>query len=480
MEKVNSINTWAVNEFKEVNFGDGRLTERLIRLSNDLSVSPESSINQACGSWSQTKAAYRFFKNEKVDEIAILSSHARCTLERSRQEARILAIQDTSYICYKNHPKTKGLGLISKRAGINKTTVETNGLIMHTTFVVNTKGLPLGLLDQIIYARESLPETKKAVKKASHNNGLTIEEKESVRWLNAITQTHALLKASNTNVVTICDREADIYDFFEHAQRNNADFLVRACKDRYINKKSLYTEIHKEKLWSFMQKQASQGQIQVEIPAQKNRSSRIATLDIHFSSFAIKPPRNNIRNKTEKLADLILSGIYVIERNPPKNEEALEWLLITNLSINNFDSAIEKVRWYCLRWRIEVFHKILKSGFSIEACRLSTAKRLIRYITLMSIIAWRIFYITLIARVDPELPCTVVLEDEEWKVLYVKINQTKNFPKTVPSIKTFISWVAQLGGFLARKNDREPGPMVVWRGWRRLADLCDMWSLAHA
>lgn len=127
-----------------------------------------------------------------------------------------------------------------------------------------------------------------------------------------------------------------------------------------------------------------------------------------------------------------------------------------------------------------MFHKILKSGFSIEACRLSTAERLIRYITLMSIIAWRIFYITLIARVDPELPCTAIVEDEEWKVLYVKINKTKNFPKAVPSIKTFITWIAQLGGFMARKNDGEPGPMVVWRGWRRLADLCDMWGLAHA
>ena len=152
---------------------------------------------------------------------------------------------------------------------------------------------------------------------------------------------------------------------------------------------------------------------------------------------------------------------------------------MTNLIVNDFDAALEKVRWYCLRWRIEVFHKILKSGFLIEDCRLSTAERLIRYITLMSIIAWRIFYITLIARTQPELPCTKLLDKNEWQILYVKIHRRQNYPKVEPTIKTVVSWIAQLGGFLARKGDGEPGPMVLWRGWRRLTDLCEGWELAN-
>jgi len=281
-------------------------------------------------------------------------------------------------------------------------------------------------------------------------------------------------------VVTVCDREADIYDFFEFAQQNNADFLVRAGQNRHINKKSLHAKKHTEKLWVFMQKQSSQGQIQVELPAQKDKPARVATLDISYGEFTMNPSRNNIRNKTEDLLNFTLNGIYVIEKNPPKNEKALEWLLITNLPVNCFDSALEKVRWYCLRWRIEVFHKILKSGFLIEDCRLGTAKRLIRYITLMSIIAWRIFYITLLARTHPDLPCTKLLEEEEWQVLYANMNRTRNFPKEVPTIKKVVSWIAQLGGFLARKNDGDPGPITLWRGWRRLADLCQGWRLAHA
>jgi Transposase DNA-binding/Transposase Tn5 dimerisation domain len=471
--------TWAENEFSNIDFGDVRLTKRLIKLSDSLSDIPQSSINQACGSWSQTKAAYRFFKNEKVDVAAILSSHSNQSAERAKQEERILAIQDTSYICYKNHPKTKGLGLISKRKGLNKTEIKTDGLIMHTTFAVTTEGLPLGLLDQVVYAREPLPEEKAKIKKSSHGCSVSIEDKESIKWLNAVNKTHDLLKDSSTKVVTVCDREADIYDFFECAHSIGEDFLVRSNQTRNINKKSLHSKKNKETIKDFMEKQASQGQIQVKIPAKKNMPARTATLDISFASFTVSPSRNNIRKRTQELSNFTLSGILVIEKKPPKDIGPLEWILVANLIVNDFDAALEKVRWYCLRWRTEVFHKILKSGFLIEDCRLSTAERLIRYITLMSIIAWRIFYITLIARTHPGLPCTKLLDKNEWQVLYVKIHRSQNYPKVEPTIRTVVSWIAQLGGFLARKGDGGPGPMALWRGWRRLTDLCEGWELAN-
>ena len=168
----------------------------------------------------------------------------------------------------------------------------------------------------------------------------------------------------------------------------------------------------------------------------------------------------------------------MIEKNTPEGVEPLEWLLLTNLTINNFADTLEKVKWYCLRWRIETFHKILKSGFKVEECRLQTAKRLIRYLTVMSVLAWRIFFITLIARADPQRPCSGILCDEEWKVLYTKTHGTKSFPSKTPTIKEVVLWIAKLGGFLCRKNDKDPGPITLWRGWRRLFDLVDGWRIA--
>ena len=180
------------------------------------------------------------------------------------------------------------------------------------------------------------------------------------------------------------------------------------------------------------------------------------------------------------MPDLKIYAVYAVEKNAPKGEEPLEWLLFTDIPVNTFDEAIEKVEWYCFRWRIEVFHKILKSGLNVEKCRLGTADRLARYLTVMSIIAWRIFWITLLGQADPNLPCSVILERQEWKVLYSKFRRTKRYPKTPPTIREVVRWIAQLGGFLARKGDGEPGTITLWRGWKRLCDLSEGWALANA
>ena len=194
----------------------------------------------------------------------------------------------------------------------------------------------------------------------------------------------------------------------------------------------------------------------------------------------MNPSKNNIRHKTTSLPNLPLCAIQVIEQNQPSDTIPLEWMLLTNLPINNFEEAVEKVKWYCLRWRIEVFHKILKSGFKVEECRLGTGERLMRYLTVMSVIAWRMFFITLIARASPDIPCTTLLAEEEWRVLYVRIHKVAPPSNIIPTIKDAIIWVAKLGGYLARKNDQAPGPIVLWRGWQHLFDLTQGWQIANS
>ena len=97
----------------------------------------------------------------------------------------------------------------------------------------------------------------------------------------------------------------------------------------------------------------------------------------------------------------------------------------------------------------------------------------------MSIVAWRLFMITLIARTDPAVPCTGFLAQHEWTVLFLKVNQTRKLPKKTPTIGEVVIWVARLGGFLARNSDGPPGTITLWRGWKRLADLTEGWNLAR-
>ena len=139
--------------------------------------------------------------------------------------------------------------------------------------------------------------------------------------------------------------------------------------------------------------------------------------------------------------------------------------------------ALYVVARYYERWRIEVFHKVLKSGCRVEDCLLQTAARLQNYIALMSVVAWRLHWLTYINRTAPDLPCTHILTTVEWQALYLRMHHTTQFPPTPPTVRQAVRWIAQLGGFLGRKSDGEPGVTVIWRGWQRLQDLTATWEV---
>ncbi|MEJ2737358.1 MAG: IS4 family transposase, partial [Anaerolineae bacterium] len=155
----------------------------------------------------------------------------------------------------------------------------------------------------------------------------------------------------------------------------------------------------------------------------------------------------------------------------------IEWLLLINLPVDDFEDAVQVIEWYCCRWQIEVYHKVIKSGCRVEDCRLQTADRLQNYIALMSVIAWRLHWLTYINRVKPDLPCTVVLTPVEWQALYMRIHHTTSLPESPPTVHQAVRRIAKLGRFLGRKQDGEPGITVIWRGWQRLQDIAATWYL---
>lgn len=471
--------SWAAEEFAEVRLGDKRLDARLIKLCDRFSDAPESPINQACADWAETKAAYRFFQNDNVTVGEILATHRCKTAQRAKEHKTVLALQDTSYFVYTSHPKTEGLGKMSMKKGKNVKKIYSNGLMMHTCLAVTTDGLPLGLLDQKIFSRKL--RTRKTGKAKPHDH-LPIEEKESYRWLETLENTKAA--TGDTEIVTVCDREADLYNFFKRSHQIGASVLVRANADRTINRHSRYAEKGVKKLWEHMRQQIETGSYTIDIPKRSKtkhcqaREARTATVTVRFGSFILNPPRNNLHHGTEDLPDIEMYAVYVLEPAPPDGEEPVAWMLLTNLPVTSYEKAYEKILWYCVRWRIEMYFKVLKSGFRVEACRLGHAERLARYLTVMSIVAWRLFMITLVARTDPATPCSTFLANREWKVLFLKANTNKSLPKKPPLIGDVVIWVAKLGGYLARKSDGPPGTITLWRGWKRLADLTEGWNLA--
>jgi hypothetical protein len=138
-------------------------------------------------------------------------------------------------------------------------------------------------------------------------------------------------------------------------------------------------------------------------------------------------------------------------------------LIHTNIPINNYEDAIEKVRWYCLRWRIEIYFKVIKSGFNVERCRLETADRLIRYLAVISIVAWRVYWLTMVSRTAPNGLATDFLSEDEWRILFVRFSPTARVPKHPPSLREVTVRIAQQGGFLAGKRDGSLGITLVLR-----------------
>ena len=412
-----------------------------------------------------------------------MSAHREKTSVRAADHRTVLALQDTSYLVYTNHSKTNGLGKISMKNGKNIDKIYSRGLVMHTCFAVTTKGTPLGLFDQKIFARQLHPEHERRTTGGRNiQDVLPVEEKESFRWIKSLEATMKL--STKTQIITVCDRECDFYDFFKTADKNGSAVVVRASQNRTVNRGSRYAEKDVAKLWEYIISQPTTGAYTINISSRqktrhcKGRKPRAAQMDVKFGSFKMNPPRNNPKHKKEALPDIHMYAIHALERNPPEGEEAVEWMLLTNQPVTTFTEACERVRWYSLRWRIEMYFKVLKSGFRVETCRLGTSDRLICYLTVMSIVAWRLFMITLIARTNPSLPCSVLLSELEWTVLMAKSSRNGALPSTQPSIAEVLISIGKLGGYLARKTDGPPGTLVLWRGWKRLMDIAEGWSMA--
>lgn len=448
--------SWVEAELGTVQLGDKRLEWRLLDTAAKLANQPTHSINQACEDWADTKATYRLFDNKEVTPAKLLAPHYDRTRERLVGRDRVLSVQDTTYLNYTAHGETTGLG------PIGTTKQQLQGMVLHTAMFFTLEGMPLGLGSHEVWVREQTPcQLTKAEKRKQ-----PIAEKESFKWLQAVSSTMLRVPAG-TQVVHVGDSEADIYELFAHAATLGTDLLVRAAQDRNLAPPEL------KHLWAHTAARPEAGTLQVNVQGRNNEPDRVAIVTVRYGQVTLQPPEH----LRATLAPVHMTAIGVCEEAPPTAVTALEWLLLTTVPVLTFNDAVERIRWYRQRWQIEVYHKILKSGCAVEKCQLATAVRLTRFLALFAIIGWRLFWLTHIARQQPDAPCTVVLADHEWRALNAHFRRSVQSPARVPTVAEAMLWIARLGGFLARRGDGHPGATVIWRGWQRLNDISDTWLI---
>jgi hypothetical protein len=450
--------SWVEQELARVNLGDQRLNRRVRWLVKQFAAKPTASIPGACGGqWPASKAAYRFFDNAQVSHAAILAAHRQASLKRIGSDAQVLVMHDTTSLNYAHHPETEGLGPLENE--------HCRGLLVHSGLAVSASGVPLGVLAQQVWARDPDQVGQKHKRKKR-----PIEEKESFRWLTGL-KTSMIDRPGQAQVIHVGDREADLYEFFQEAQDQQCHVLVRAYRNRNLTQ----PEGH---LLEIVAQAPLYGEFSVPVGRKPDRRPRQATLEVRFCPVRLKPPRRPA-SQLIKLRQLNLYAIEVREVDPPKGEKALYWLLLTNLPVESFEQAQVCVRWYTWRWLVERYHYVLKSGCQIEARQLETAPRLERCLAVYAIVAWRLLWLTYQSRFAPDSPCTLALQPHEWQALYCYVHKTPVPPDEPPSLHQATRWIAQLGGFLGRKHDGEPGVKVLWRGWQRLNDIAQVWLLTH-
>jgi len=420
---------WAEQEFGNCELGDDRLSDRLVKIVSAQAAQPQGSYSQANGGQRHDlKAYYRFLNNERseLNLESMLQSHHRQTVRRMKNERTALILQDTSDLNFSTRSHCEGLGQI----GTNQTGAKSSGLRIHSSLALNEAGLPLGLVQLNGYA----PQSAKG-----KDPQRPIEQKESYRWIEGFAEAMKIAALiPNTQVINVADREADIFELFDFRRRQTgrkAHLLIRAKNDRCL-------EATERKLFEDLAAAPLAKRVSITVPRQREHLSKPSTpgrpglpareaqVEIRFKQVTLSAPDTA---QTRNLQPITLWAIYLLEKNPPAGATPLQWLLLTTIQVQSAKQALKCIRWYCRRWRIEEWHRVLKSGCNILDHQNHSAEALLRAIAIDAVIAWRIMLLALLGREVPELPCEIVFNPCECRVLELlaKKNDATNLSLSV-------------------------------------------------
>jgi Transposase Tn5 dimerisation domain/Transposase DNA-binding len=474
------MNESIARELAAIDLGDVRLNRRAEQVLARLLESPLASPTAAMHGWAEMVGAYRLLDHPECTLEAILQAHRQPVLERVRTQSRVLLIQDTTELDYSSKKKQAGRGPLGE--------ADRQGYFLHTQWAVSEHRLPLGSWDWQIRARD--PE----VGIASERKKKPIEEKESYRWLEGYRHACALAEqAPGVEVISCADREGDVYEVFvewqQHRQDNlpAAEWLIRCNQNRAILQSddeavvrsalgpaaSLIEEVRQTPAVGGVCFEISTKEQFKKIKGTRRRSvrqGRRVRQEIRVRRVSLRPPDR----PGHKLPSVSIWVVMATEVDPPPGQDPINWTLLTSKPVENLEQAVELIQWYQVRWEIEVFHRVLKSGCKVEELQFKKDTRIKPIIALYAIVAWRILYLTKLGRECPDLPCDVVFAEEEWKSICLIRRGPEGLLKK-PSLQEMILLIASFGGHIGRRSDGPPGPEVMWRGMQCLRCFALAW-----
>lgn len=455
---INSASSgWASLEFGGCSLGDLRRAKRLVKIAQGLADNVGCAVSSCCGRGS-AQLISRFFDQKEVTTDSVLESHIKRTAARCSKFDLVIAVQDTTFLDFTGRKDLENeLGPIGSRQ-------QSRGVLAHSVMAVSPGRSVLGLLGMSIWARDPA-----GFGQGARRRNRLVADKESRKWLGGLYQAESALPESQPLLV-VGDRESDVFALFAAPRRKNTDILVRANQNRAIvDEEFSYVR-------EAIESAPELGLYEVNVPRQGARRARKAKLVVQARPIYVKPPLH----KTPDVPDGAVK-LYVVrarEIDAPDGVEPLDWILLTSLEVDDLASALTVIDFYSVRWVIEEFHRVLKSGCKVERLQFETLDRLKPVIAVLSVVAWRVLSLSKKAREEPEAHVSSVCTETERRVMEKWMEMKKEKSPEIKTVEDFVRAVAILGGFMGRKCDGKPGTKTLWQGLRRLEDLVQGYELA--
>jgi hypothetical protein len=455
---------WSRQLFGESDLGDSRRTARLIEVAARLANQMGQSLAKSCeGDGAALLGGYRFMRNEAVAPEAIRAGCFARVAQQAQAHGLLLAVEDSTCISY-SHAVAAELG----RTG-SQQEAKRNGFLAHSILLLDAVSEhTVGLIAQQHWCRDRASYGKKHLRKQR-----VYEDKESYKWEQASEQMAKHLGPVMQRTLSVCDREADVYEYLLYKLRENQRFVVRAQVDRRV----LHSDF---KLFEALEREASAlCCYTVQIPQRGGRQAREAKLLLRRATLTLLAPAG----RSVAPGSLKVNVVLAEELDTPSTSEPLHWVLLTTEAVSNAEEARQVVRYYELRWCIEDYHKAWKSGVGVERQRFQRVENLERMLVITAFLAVRLLQLR--EHLDgpvsaPEATCETVLSKDEWKVLWAATEHSKPLPKTAPSARWAFYAVAKLGGFADTKRTGRPGWDTIWHGWFRLQERLEGYQLSKS
>lgn len=452
--KVADNAQWVEDNFGSCELGDARRTKRLVKIAGNMLAAPEKSLPQQNVEWADVKAAYRFFDNEKNTFGKIADPHWQET--RQTKPGRFLLISDTTDVDHFSHQATTGLGMLGDGQG--------RGMQLHNCLMYDCNEEQIrGAAGALIYYRKRKPKNETRMQRLSRL-------RESSIWGKLVDEVG---KAPNESQwIHVFDRGGDNFEAMCHIKLTENDWIIRASQ---LSRNVFTDDERKVSLNDAISEARELGRYELRLRSRPGVAARTAKITLSVVSVTFPRPSQYSKWVTEcGIKELKMNVVIVQEVGASKGIKPIRWVLLTSLPVKTFEDAWQIVEDYENRWLVEEYHKVMKSGCSLEMHALRSADRLEPLIGLISVLGVRLFQLKLIGRNQPEAKAATHVPTSWLKCLKLARPKTK---LTGMTVYDFFRELAKMGGFLGRKGDGEPGWQTIWRGFQQLHAILDAMKL---